>query len=307
MRFKSPLLLITTVVALVIFSPSAEGQTSKLIRSDFDVGPGQRVCSSFSFSSAREATITGGVAAAGGANNDIRILIVRDQKSLIYDSGRQQSVRLDVPVNEPGTYSICFDNKFSLLSRKTVRADITLVDRRALGKQQDVATGLGAGLGALSALADIMSGKPADEALRSGLNTAQSIFSDLNWARLSGHQRKLRNWRVVDINGLSSQADLEIVFVEDGAELEKWCRDFLPSVFGRRPHPAWGCTRPGAPWRALVWWRFNDERGSVRTLAHEIWHTKGYWDHVTLNDGGTWPSRRGTKETAPLRVPRPED
>lgn len=273
-----------------------------VVQSQFSVPAGQYICqSAMTYVGGK---IIGSVSASGGQRNDIRVLVVKDQR-VIFDSGQRASIAFSVPMTEAGTYQVCFDNRFSTISAKSVSADVKV--ERPRGKGDQLATGFGVGLGALGAIADLVEGKTVGEALSGGLNTASSIFSEVNWGRLRGQVRTLRGWRVVDLRGAESQADIEIIFVGDGTEVDKWCRDFLPSLYGTAPHPAWGCTRPGPPWRSVVWWRSDNQRESLRTLSHELWHTKGYWDHVGLPDGGTWPAKRGTKQAAPLRIPQPND
>ncbi len=301
MKSKTIGLVSILAILTVSFPSTAREREVTIVQSEFQVPPGQNVCSSVQVSSSGH--IAGSASAFGGSNNDIRVLVVKDQRIILHDSGRRRSIVLNVPVSEPGTYFVCFDNRFSMLSRKTVWADIKLVQKEPERKGEGLATGFAAGLGALSALAEILEGRPVDQAIARGLNAADSIFSDINWARLRGYQRTLRNWRVVNDRGVGDQADIEVVFVNDLNEVDKWCRSVLQALFKEPPHPAWGCTRPGPPWRIVA----VDPRIRPQTIAHEIWHTKGYWGHVRLSNGETWPADARTRQAAPFRVPRPDE
>lgn len=85
----------------------------------------------------RDGRIVGNALASGGSGNDIRVLLLTEQqfqawfleRAPLYDSGRRQSVVLSVPVSDPGTYYILFDNTFSAVSSKNVQADIRFVHR----------------------------------------------------------------------------------------------------------------------------------------------------------------------------------
>jgi hypothetical protein len=72
------------------------------------------------------ARVAGNVKAAGGAGNDIRVLILKNG-SAVYDSGRRRSVVMSVDFSEPGQYTLVFDNSFSTLSPKIVSGTISLV------------------------------------------------------------------------------------------------------------------------------------------------------------------------------------
>ena len=295
------LILPLVLIALTTTPSGVLGDEVTVVNSQFQVAAGKSACSSLNVSSsASAAKIVGSAAASGGSHNDIRVLVIKDQKVIVYDSGRLQSAKLNVRISEPGAYALCFDNTFSLVSSKTVRASIKLVSDTTAEK---LSLGFAAGLGALSALGDVLGGKPVDQAISRGLSAADGIFNDINWSRLRGYQRALPNWRVVGPSGAEQRADLEIVFVSDYHETDTWCRGVLEALYKQTPHPAWGCTRPGPPWRIVA----IDPHARPETIAHEIWHTKGYWGHVQLKDGGTWPSNPRTGQAAPYRTPRPDD
>ena len=85
----------------------------------------------------RDGRIVGNALVSGGSGNDIRVLLLTEQQfqawfvepAPLYDSGRRQSVVLSVPVSDPGTYYILFDNTFSAVSSKNVQADIRFLHR----------------------------------------------------------------------------------------------------------------------------------------------------------------------------------
>jgi Zn-dependent protease with chaperone function len=72
------------------------------------------------------AKIAGNVQASGGAGNDIRVLVIKDQ-TILFDSGRRRSVVVSADCSEPGRYSLVIDNSFSLLSPKVVYGSISIV------------------------------------------------------------------------------------------------------------------------------------------------------------------------------------
>lgn len=107
---------------------SSQEATVNIVQSEFRVPPGQRVCFERGIASYLvNARFLGPAVASGGANQDIRILIIKDQRVVLYDSGPQHNVQLNVPIDEPGKYAICFDNGFSVVASKAVRANINLV------------------------------------------------------------------------------------------------------------------------------------------------------------------------------------
>ena len=109
-----------------------------VVRSTFRVEPGK--ASQFRFTLPayyRDGRIAGNALAEGGWGNDIRVLILtarqfetwaRNVKSeTLFNSGQRRSVVLSVPVTDPGTYYVVFDNRFSTLAAKRVQADIRFV------------------------------------------------------------------------------------------------------------------------------------------------------------------------------------
>ncbi|MGO9211862.1 MAG: hypothetical protein ACLPXM_09175 [Terriglobales bacterium] len=81
--------------------------------------------------------VDGHFSASGGSGNDIEAAVFDDNSFTawqdrhaavpIYSSGRttEGSIKTPLPAG-PGTYWIVFNNKFSLLSAKTVEANVTL-------------------------------------------------------------------------------------------------------------------------------------------------------------------------------------
>jgi hypothetical protein len=80
--------------------------------------------------------LVGTFQAAGGMGNDIQVVVAEEPEfqnwinghpaAVLYGTGRVTTGRLDVPIPKPGSYVIAFSNKFSLLSRKSVAANIDL-------------------------------------------------------------------------------------------------------------------------------------------------------------------------------------
>ena len=76
--------------------------------------------------------------AGGSIGNDIQVVLAekgesenrmnghQDQAHVLYSSGKTTNGRLDVPITQPGTYCLAFSNAFSLVSAKTINADIEL-------------------------------------------------------------------------------------------------------------------------------------------------------------------------------------
>ncbi len=101
-------------------------------------------------------------------------------------------------------------------------------------------------------------------------------------------------------------ANIEIVFVNSYRETSHWCQNVIEAVFGNfnKAHPACGCTRPGPPWRIVaVGISQPGCQSPSYVLAHELWHTKGYWGHVP---DGSWPAH-SSGQSAPRRAPQPQE
>ncbi len=165
---------------------------------------------------------------------------------------------------------------------------------RGMTGEQKAAFGVGAG----QAVLGLAAGHSPEQALGQGFATAENVFSDLAWYRTPGERRVFRAWRVVGPNGGSEVADIEVLFVADYRLVSRWCR----ALFETHPHPALGCTKSAPPWRAVVTVQ-SQKNQTAYTLAHELWHLKGYWGHVR---DGSWPaSSQG--QVPPRRMPRPDD
>jgi hypothetical protein len=138
------------------------------------------------------------------------------------------------------------------------------------------------------------------------MGAVEAVFEDVTWAQLKGQRRTARNWKVVDAQGEESVANIEIVFVNNYREVTHWCQNVIQAVFGNehKAHPACGCTRPGPPWRIVVIGVAQPGCPSPPyVLAHELWHTKGNWEHVP---DGSWPAN-SSGESAPRRAPQPQE
>lgn len=122
-----------------------------VVRSTFRVEPGK--ASRFKFTLPayyRDGRIAGSALAEGGWRDDIRVLVLtarqfetwaHDAKSeTLFNSGPRRSVVLSVPVTDPGTYYVIFDNRFSMVSAKRIQADIRFVHGSADSpSEEDVA------------------------------------------------------------------------------------------------------------------------------------------------------------------------
>jgi len=81
----------------------------------------------------------------GGFGNDIDVVLAdepnfglwmdRQPAKVYYQSGKTTSGNIDVKLSPmTGTYYLCFDNRFSVLSAKTINADLTLYYSKAILK-----------------------------------------------------------------------------------------------------------------------------------------------------------------------------
>ena len=75
----------------------------------------------------RRARLAGNITSSGGSGNDIRVLVMKDSRS-IFDSGQRRSIVLSVDCDEPGQYKMIFDNRSSVISNKLVTATIRVVE-----------------------------------------------------------------------------------------------------------------------------------------------------------------------------------
>jgi|SRR5580704_11245549 hypothetical protein len=82
------------------------------------------------------ARVVGRFQATGGGGNDIKAVIASSdefenwqnghQAHVLFQTGRTSVATLNVPIRAPGTYYLGFDNKFSLVSDKTVAGNVVL-------------------------------------------------------------------------------------------------------------------------------------------------------------------------------------
>lgn len=82
------------------------------------------------------AVVVGSFRASGGSRNDIAVVLAAEdefenwinghQANVLFATDRVTTGRLNVPITHSGTYILAFNNRFSLLARKTVAADIEL-------------------------------------------------------------------------------------------------------------------------------------------------------------------------------------
>jgi predicted nucleic acid-binding Zn ribbon protein len=84
----------------------------------------------------RDARIIGSFNASGGAGNDIEVLLLEESSfenwknghsaPTLYNSGQITTGKIDVPLNQAGTYYLVFSNTFSPLTEKQVFSNISL-------------------------------------------------------------------------------------------------------------------------------------------------------------------------------------
>lgn len=89
------------------------------------------------FNVERSGRVVGRFQASGGQGNDIQAVITDadnfenwsngHQARVLYQTDKTTIGNIDVPIGRPGTYYIGFNNKFSLLSDKTVSASVLLI------------------------------------------------------------------------------------------------------------------------------------------------------------------------------------
>lgn len=82
------------------------------------------------------ARVVGQFQAAGGYGNDIQAVIAEETEfqnwinghaaRVLYSTPKTTTGSINLPITEPGTFCLAFSNRFSLVSAKTVTADIEL-------------------------------------------------------------------------------------------------------------------------------------------------------------------------------------
>jgi hypothetical protein len=109
------------------FLADSDRHSQVLFNGQVQVAPAKRYVQSFTTqSNFKNARIAGNIQAQGGTGNDIRVLVAKGNL-LVFDSGKRRSVVLSVDCNEPGQYTLIFDNAFSLVSPKVVFGTVSLV------------------------------------------------------------------------------------------------------------------------------------------------------------------------------------
>ena len=100
---------------VLIFSGEVEVPAKAFYHVDFDT--------TSNFTRAR---LAGSVQALGGSGNDIRVLVAKD-RTVVYNSGQRRTVVFSVDVSERAHYTLYLDNRFSLVSAKSVTGKVSLV------------------------------------------------------------------------------------------------------------------------------------------------------------------------------------
>jgi hypothetical protein len=109
----------------------------RIVSGQVTVGAGKIVFYKIPIQNMHDARVTGHFVAYGGSGNDIGTFIAEEKEFGEWLDGRPSKVRYqsgrvttgDIDVKLPllnATYYLCFNNKFSVLSAKTVDADVTL-------------------------------------------------------------------------------------------------------------------------------------------------------------------------------------
>jgi hypothetical protein len=168
-------------------------------------------------------------------------------------------------------------------------------------------------VGALQFLSGAVGGQDAAKNLALTQLRAEEIFSDTNWSSLRAQRQILHSVAMIDPrSGQRETDDIEIAWAADLKTVNRWCSTLTTHS------NACGCVRSYPPRRIIAYvgpadgcnpisWRQQglavppDLLSTTRfELAHELWHLKGYWGHIT-NPDGAWPSHGNVP--APLRMP----
>jgi hypothetical protein len=120
------------------FAPTTQPRVMPLVDTAFTLNAAQGMHWNFTVPpSATDVRVEGTFTASGGARNDVEVYLLNDDEfvnwqnhhtvSTLYNSGRmtQGTVSAALP-SGGGTYHLVFNNQFSLLSPKAVRASIRL-------------------------------------------------------------------------------------------------------------------------------------------------------------------------------------
>jgi hypothetical protein len=138
-RNISLLLIVAALVwyAFVVSSgrnPLNETRAEVLTPSQFTVKAGTIYYVRFNVGSAGR--VVGRFEASGGQGNDVQVVVANADgfdnwrnghaAQVLYQTGKTTVGTLNVPITQPGTYYLGFNNKFSLVSDKTVSGQIQL-------------------------------------------------------------------------------------------------------------------------------------------------------------------------------------
>jgi predicted nucleic acid-binding Zn ribbon protein len=108
----------------------------KVFSGDISIGPGQYQSRTFTiYPEMTQVQLSGSFHAVGGSGNDIQAVVTTSTEfenwinnhptKVYYSTEKVTAGQMDVRLG-PGTYVVAFSNKFSLLTKKEVTADITL-------------------------------------------------------------------------------------------------------------------------------------------------------------------------------------
>lgn len=97
---------------------------------NFDVGPGKEEC--FYEDVHAGTSINGAFAVTQGSHLDIDVTVHSPDGHEVYTAHREGDGKFMIKSDRDGTYKICFSNKMSMMSHKTVKLALTL------GEQVDI-------------------------------------------------------------------------------------------------------------------------------------------------------------------------
>jgi len=66
-------------------------------------------------------TISGAYAVTQGSHMDIDVRVYNPKSVMVYEALREGEGKFTIPTNEDGSYKLCFSNKMSMVSHKTVK------------------------------------------------------------------------------------------------------------------------------------------------------------------------------------------
>lgn len=113
-----------------------EHQTDVLAAGSINVGSEQPIRIIVDTDKMRHVNVSGRFTAPGGSGNNIEVLLVdednytnwkgRHEFKALYKSGRTTVANVEVPISDSGVYYLVFNDNISLISSKTVNADLKL-------------------------------------------------------------------------------------------------------------------------------------------------------------------------------------